>query len=262
MHYCSHINSGCEDISVWSQNHSIHSRNSTGVCSWVCTADQEAFIGQHSCLTGGFSYKKLSHILLDTRKSSVSAERLLLRNYGSPCALANLSMERNVFVALPRFVPPHIAISPQAVLWFVFSRASSVRARADRCRAPSQIMSNYLNWTQMDSNQGVKTSQRWSRGQGDTWAKCQVSTQRLRMLMSKRLFIFFILVNIQKYINPLLVLIMDLFYLEQGCNIANVKRVSEFWILSECMFGYSAIYSKYNSLCQSITYWLMFHNTV
>ena len=63
------------------------------------------------------------------------------------------------------------------LLWYALSAAKTY---LDGC-VPFQILSNQLNLPQVDSNQGVETSQRWSREMGGTF---QVSQYRVWILMS------------------------------------------------------------------------------
>jgi hypothetical protein len=55
--------------------------------------------------------------------------------------------------------------------WFLLWHAlSTLGPYIDRC-VPFQIMSNQLNLPQVDSHQGIETSQWWSMETGCTWAQ-------------------------------------------------------------------------------------------
>ena len=130
-----------------------------------------------------------------SRKSPGCSKLLPFKNYGGHCALGNLQCSR-IFFSLPRSVPQHNPVSElcrqflQLMAWFLLWYAlSAVRPYIDRC-VPFQIMSNQLNLPQVDSNQGVETSQRWSREMGGTWANV------IAVLMSMWYFSFYFLINL------------------------------------------------------------------
>ena len=61
------------------------------------------------------------------------------------------------------------------ITWFVLWYAlSTVGPHIDRC-VPFQVMSNQLNWLQVDSSQVIETSQGWSVEKGYAWAQLSVS---------------------------------------------------------------------------------------
>ena len=72
------------------------------------------------------------------------------------------------------------------LLWHALS---TVGPNFERC-VSFQIMSNQLNWPQVDSNQVVETSEGWSKEIVCTWAHFGVSYQRGWILLEERHFSF------------------------------------------------------------------------
>jgi hypothetical protein len=101
---------------------------------------------------------------------------------GGHCILGDLQCCRNVLIPFPRSVPRHNPVSEfygQFLLtsWLGFllwHSLSTVGPYIDRC-VPFQIMSNQLNFPQVDSTRVVETSQGWSMETGCTWAQFRVS---------------------------------------------------------------------------------------
>ncbi len=105
--------------------------------------------------------------------------------------------------ALQRSVPCHNSVSElfRQFLWphdshLLWHALWAVRSYIDRCVA-FLIKSNQYNQTQLDSNEGVETSQGWSEEMDSTWVKW-VSQQRVWILKTMWYFSFSFLINLQK----------------------------------------------------------------
>ncbi len=119
-----------------------------------------------------------------SRKGSGRPKRLPFKDYGGHCALRNLKCSRIFFVTLARSVPCHNSVSElfRQFLWphdshLLWHALWAVRSYIDRCVA-FLIKSNQCNQTQLDSNEGVDPSQRWSEEMDSTWVKYMSVTAR------------------------------------------------------------------------------------
>ena len=81
------------------------------------------------------------------------------------------------------------------VEFLLWHELSTVEPYIERC-VSFLIMSNQLNWSQVDSNQVVETSQGWSKEMGCIWAQFGVSLQRGWILAGATHFSFSFLINL------------------------------------------------------------------
>ena len=111
-----------------------------------------------------------------SRKSHGCFKLIPFKNFGGLCALGN---RQNSFQP-----SPDLCLT-QSCLWALqavystswlgfcsFALICTVWPYIERC-VPFQIMSNQLNLPQVDSNQGVETSKKWSREMRGTWTSIQ-----------------------------------------------------------------------------------------